>query len=60
MMITIQLVSGVKFVVKQRISVNAVEIDVNLKELYQKGPKVNISDYSERWQHTWKSVRPST
>lgn len=48
MMITIQLVSGVKFVVKQRISVNAVEIDVNLKELYQKGPKVNISDYSER------------
>ena len=44
----IQLVGGVKIVVPQRISVSDVKIDINLKESYRNGLKVNASDYTER------------
>ena len=39
-MMMVQLVSGVKFVVTDRISVNVVETDVNLKGPYGNGLKV--------------------
>ena len=58
-MITIQFVSGVKRVVTQRISVNGVKIDVNLKGSYRNGLKVNIGDNTECLDNTLKIVSPS-
>ena len=49
---TIQLVGGVKRVVTQRISINGVKIDVNLKGSYRNGLEVNISDYIECLDNT--------
>ena len=51
-MMTIQLVSGVKRVVTQRISVNGVKIDINLKGSYRNDLRVNISDYTESLDNT--------
>ena len=45
-MMMVQLVSGVKFVVTDRISVDVVETDVNLKGPYRIQPPTVLSHFS--------------